>query len=106
MTTFAPLPGPRSAVVSVGRRECRAIIILALPLALTQLSHIAMTTTDVVMMGWLGLAALAAGTLANHYYWFFDMFAMGLVGAVAPVVAQHLGGRRFRMVRRTVRQGF
>jgi MATE family multidrug resistance protein len=88
------------------RRESGAIIALALPLALTQLSHIAMVTTDVVMMGWLGPRALAAGTLGNHYYWFFDMFAMGLVGAVAPILAQHLGARRFREVRRTVRQGF
>ena len=91
---------------SLWRRESRAIIVLALPLALTQLSHIAMVTTDVVMMGWLGPTALAAGTLANHYYWFFDMFAMGLVSAVAPILAQDLGGRRFRQVRRTIRQGF
>lgn len=93
-------------IIALWRRESAAIIVLALPLALTQLSHIAMTTTDVVMMGWLSPATLAAGTLANHYYWFFDMFAMGLVGAVAPLVAQHLGGRRFRQVRRAVRQGF
>jgi len=89
---------------SLWRRESRAIIVLAL--ALTQLSHIAMVTTDVVMMGWLGPTALAAGTLANHYYWFFDMFAMSLVSAVAPILAQDLGGRRFRQVRRTMRQGF
>lgn len=87
------------------RTESAAIIALAVPLALTQLSHIAVVTTDVVMMGWLGPTSLAAGTLANHYYWFFDMFAMGLVGAVAPIVAQHLGARRFREVWRAVRQG-
>ncbi len=88
------------------RVEAAAIIALAFPLALTQLSHIAMVTTDVVMMGWLGPKTLAAGTLANHYYWFFDMGSMGLVGSVAAILAQHLGARRYRGVRRTVRQGF
>jgi MATE family multidrug resistance protein len=88
------------------RRESAAIVTLALPLALTMLSHIAMVTTDVVMMGRLGPQSLAASTLANHLYWLFDMFAMGLVGAVVPILAQHLGARRFRQVRRAARQGF
>ena len=88
------------------RVEAAAIIALAFPLALTQLSHIAMVTTDVVMMGWLGPKTPAAGTLANHYYWFFEMGSMGLVGSVAAILAQHLGARRYRGVRRTVRQGF
>jgi len=36
------------------RGETAAIVDLAAPIALTMLSHIAMVTTDVVMMGWLG----------------------------------------------------
>jgi Na+-driven multidrug efflux pump len=61
------------------RGETAAIVGLAAPIALTMLSHIAMVTTDVVMMGWLGAQSLAAGALANHYYWLFDMGAMGLL---------------------------
>ncbi len=82
------------------RLEALAITGLAVPIALTMLSHIAMVTTDVVMMGWLGPEALAAGTLANHYYWLFDMGAMGLLGSLTAILAQHIGARRFRMVRR------
>ena len=66
----------------------------------------AIVTTDVVMMGWLGPEALAAGSLAGHFYGFFDYVALGLLGAIAPILAQHLGARQFRMVRPTVRQGF
>jgi MATE family multidrug resistance protein len=43
------------------RREAWAMLSLGLPLALTQLAQIAMTTTDVVMLGWLSPRALAAG---------------------------------------------
>ncbi len=106
MNTFLQSLRSRTGAFGQWRQETAAIITLALPLALTMLSHIAMVTTDVVMMGQLGPESLAAGTLANHLYWLFDMFAMGLVGAVVPILAQHLGARRFRQVRRAARQGF
>ncbi|MBT7756856.1 MAG: MATE family efflux transporter, partial [Rhodospirillaceae bacterium] len=98
-------PGGAGSLAS-WRRESTALAALAVPIALTMLSHIAMVTTDVVMMGWLGPRALAAGALANHYYWLLDMGAMGLLGSLAAILAQHIGARRFRMVRRAVRQGF
>ena len=82
------------------------MVTLAAPLALAHLAYMAIVTTDVVMMGWLGPESLAAGSLARHFYGFFALFAYGVLGAVAPILSQHLGARRFRMVRRTVRQGF
>ena len=88
------------------RGEADAMARLSFPLALTQLALVAIVTTDVIMMGWLGAEALAAGALAGHYLWIFDFFAFGLLGAVAPILSQHLGARRFRMVRPTIRQGF
>jgi MATE family multidrug resistance protein len=87
------------------RLEVDAILRLSVPLALTQLALVAIVTTDVVMMGWLGSDSLAAGTLAGHYFWIVEFFAFGLLGSVAPILSQHLGARRFRMVRPTVRQG-
>ncbi len=87
------------------RAESRALFQLALPLVLTQMAQMAMGTTDTVMMGWLGADALAAGSLANHFYGFFVLIGMGVMAAVAPMVAQALGARQFRHVRRSVRQG-
>ena len=49
-------------------------------------------TTDVIMIGWLGPESLAAGSLGGHYYFFFGYFAFGVLGAVSPILAQHLGG--------------
>ena len=82
------------------------MVTLAAPLALTHLAYMAIVTTDVVMMGWLGPESLAAGSLARQLYGLYAFLAFGVPGALAPILSQHLGARRFRMVRRTVRQGF
>ncbi len=106
MNIYSETTPVHTAGLAGWRRESAALIVLAVPLALTMLSHVAMVTTDVVMMGWLGPSALAAGTLANHYFWMFDMGAMGLLGSISAILAQHLGAGRTHLVRRTVRQGF
>jgi hypothetical protein len=74
---------------------------------LTNLAQSAPTTIDVVMLGWLGSAALAAGALGTNLYFAFLIFGIGLMSAVSPMVAREIGARRssVRDVRRTVRQG-
>lgn len=86
--------------------ELRSLFTLGWPLILAQLAQSALFTTDVVMMGWLGSKYLAAGALATAFFICLQLFGVGLVGAVAPLVAQALGARNFRAVRRIVRQGF
>lgn len=86
--------------------EFQALFTLGWPLIVAQLAQNALLTTDVIMMGWLGPRYLAAGALANAFFICFQLLGIGIVGAVAPMVAQALGARDFRSVRRTVRQGF
>ena len=93
---------PHSAQLSA---ETLALLRLGVPLALTHLSYIATISTDVMMMGWLGPEALATGSLAWYLYVFFDYFAIGILGAVSPILAQHLGARRTKDIRPTVRAG-
>lgn len=78
---------------------------LAGPLALTQLGQIAINTTDLVMLGWLGTHALAAGGLAMSIWILPALFGIGVGAAVAPLVAEALTAHRPRQVRRSVRQG-
>ena len=87
--------------------EIRATLRLAWPLVLTNVAQIALATTDVVMMGWLGPDALAAGALGTNLNFAFLIFAIGLVAATSPLIAIELGRKRHsvRDVRRTVRQG-
>ena len=60
---------PRSTRASVIARlrpwftEARALLSLGLPLIATQLAHMAMPTTDILMLGVLGQEALAAAAL-------------------------------------------
>ena len=88
--------------------EIFATLALAWPIVLTNVAQVGLATTDVVMMGWLGPDALAAGALAVNLNFAFLIFAIGLVTATAPLMAIELGRNRHsvRDVRRTMRQGF
>ena len=92
-------------LLSSGLAEARGLARLATPLALGHLAAIAINTTDIVMMGWLGPEQLAAGSLAGNLYALLYYLGLGVLTATAPLIAQAIGGRRFREVRRVVRQG-
>jgi MATE family multidrug resistance protein len=96
--------------LSPWRSEARETLALGIPLALSQLAQIAIQTTEVVMLGWLGPEALAAGGLAANVFFIQFLLGLGVATAVSPIVAQIVGrpGRRgkLRDVRRVVRQGF
>ena len=85
--------------------ELSETIKLAVPMALTQLSQIAMMTTDLAFIGRLGNEAVAAAALAGTVYFVSFTIGMGLVSAVAPLAAQAFGARDPRQVRRALRTG-
>lgn len=85
--------------------EFRATFVLAWPLVVAQLAQNALHTTDVILLGLLGSTYLAAGTLATTFLMPFLIGGVGVVGAVAPLVAQARGSRDIKAVRRIVRQG-
>ncbi len=102
----APTEPVQMAPVYGWGEELRATFRLAWPLVIAQLAQNALQATDVIMMGWLGSQALAAGTLASAFMMPFFLLGVGIVGAVAPLTAQARGARNIKAVRRIVRQGF
>ncbi|MFD6330332.1 MATE family efflux transporter [Streptomyces niveus] len=68
-------------------RDSRALGVLAVPLVLTQLAQVALTTTDTVMMGLLGTAELAAGGLAIVIFNQLRTMGVGLVTSVGNQTA-------------------
>ncbi|OEJ24502.1 MATE family efflux transporter [Streptomyces agglomeratus] len=68
-------------------RDSRALAALAVPLVLTQLAQVALTTTDTVMMGLLGTRELAAGGLAIVIFNQVRTMGVGLVTSVGNQVA-------------------
>ena len=97
------------SIVELGawRGEARALVRLSVPIVLTNVGQVAIQTTDVVMIGWLGADALAASVLGVNVMFVLLLFAIGVVAATAPMISQDLGRRRHavREPRRTVRQG-
>jgi len=102
------IPNTSTAERAAWRAELGATLALGWPLILTNVAQNALMTSDVILMGWLGSDALAAGALGTNLYFAFLIFGIGLVSATSPLIAEELGRRRHsvREVRRTVRQGF
>ncbi|MCB1461064.1 MAG: MATE family efflux transporter [Nitratireductor sp.] len=82
-----------------------ATLKLGLPLVGAQLAHLAINTTDTVMIGWLGTRELAASVLAFQGYFIFMMLGSGFAHAIMPMVAQASGTGHVRTARRAVRMG-
>ncbi len=78
---------------------------LGAPLVLAQLTQIAIFSTDVLMLGWLGPEALAASALAVNLFFMFNFTGMGIATACAPLIAAALGksSHAVRDVRRSFR---
>jgi MATE family multidrug resistance protein len=100
VTAAAPAPANRPI-----RAELIETIRLAMPIALTQLGQIAMMTTDLALIGRLGDAAIAAASLAHTIFFAVFVLGMGVMSAVAPLVAQAFGARDPRTLRRSFRVG-
>ncbi|MBC7582169.1 MAG: MATE family efflux transporter [Tardiphaga sp.] len=83
------------------------MLALGWPLVLTNIAQIALTTTDVIVLGRVSAEALAAGALGVNLYLAILIFAIGLITATSPMMAEAIGRRLHvvREIRRTFRQG-
>lgn len=85
--------------------EMGALARIALPLVLASIGQIAIMTTDMLMLGWLGPEALAATALALSAFHPVMLLGIGIGTAVTPLAAAALARRQVREMRRVVRQG-
>jgi multidrug resistance protein, MATE family len=97
----------RTSNRSAWLREFHALTALGGPLALTNLAQIAMSATDVMMMGKLGPETVAAGALGANLYFVALIIGIGGLNVVAPMIARERGsGNEFAgVVRKIVQQG-
>ena len=72
-------------------REAAAMLALSWPLIVANVAQSAMTTTDLMMLGWLSPKALAAGALGFNLFLPLLLFGVGLTSAVAPIAASLIG---------------
>lgn len=83
----------------------RATLMLGVPLIGAQLAQMAINTTDIVLIGWLGTTQLASVVIATQMFFLVFIFGSGFAAAVVPLVAQAIGSGDDRSVRRAVRMG-
>ncbi|OCP02751.1 MULTISPECIES: MATE family efflux transporter [unclassified Ensifer] len=73
--------------------EAYRIVELATPLALVQLAQVAISTTDMLMLGWVGGEALAAGALGLAVFNLLRTIGFGLIVGTSNLVAAEPGDR-------------
>ncbi|MGE6741696.1 MATE family efflux transporter [Allorhizobium pseudoryzae] len=83
----------------------RGTLVLGLPFVGAQLAQMAINTTDVIMVGWLGTTELASVVLATQMFFVVLIFGTGFSNAVIPLVAQAVGRGDTVQARRSVRMG-
>ncbi|MEM7610947.1 MAG: MATE family efflux transporter [Pseudomonadota bacterium] len=101
MTSAAtpPIERPRS-------REIGGMLKLASPLIVNNLAIAGMGVADTVMSGKIGARELAAVAVGSSVWMLFFLFALGVLMAISPISARHIGGGRGHLIGRYARQGF
>lgn len=87
------------------RQETRALLKLAGPLIVNNLSIALMHTADAVMAGQLGAESLAAVAVGGSVWFFGFSICLGLLMAISPIAARHYGSGNPEMIGRYTRQG-
>ncbi|NVK40746.1 MAG: MATE family efflux transporter [Oceanospirillaceae bacterium] len=86
--------------------ELSRTLAIALPLTLSSLLSMGIAITDVLMMSWLGSAALAAGAAVSDFYSIVFYLGGGIVGALSALLAESRGAGRDHDTAGWIAQGF
>ena len=85
--------------------DLRDMAKFAAPIVLVNVGMQAMGVVDTLMVGKLGGSAIAAVALGNLYFFNVSVFALGLLLALDPVIAQAVGAGDADDVARSVQRG-
>ena len=100
-TPSAKLPAPAGQAL---RTELQALWQLAWPLLIGQLATVGMAVADVAMAGHASAQDLAGVSLGASIWVIVVVTLMGVMMAVTPLVAHHVGAKEFAQVPHLVRQ--
>lgn len=87
------------------RDNLRALLVLAGPIAISQVAQTSLGFVDTVMVGRLGAVSLSAVSIGVAVHYTLLMLALGTVMAVGPLTSQAHGADETREVARYTRQG-
>ena len=86
-------------------QEARALLRLAGPLIVNNLSIAGMQFADAVMAGRLGAEALASVAVGGSVWYLGFTVCLGLLMAISPISARHYGAGEHELIGRYTRQG-
>jgi MATE family multidrug resistance protein len=87
------------------REEVPALLRLAGPLIVNNLSIAGMQAADTVMAGQIGAASLAAVAVGGSVWFFGFTIPLGMLMAISPIAARHFGAGNPELIGRYTRQG-
>ena len=87
------------------RQELRALLALAGPLIVNNLSIAGIHFADAVMAGRLGAETLAAVAVGGSIWFFGFSFCLGIMMAISPISARQFGAGNLELIGRYTRQG-
>ncbi|MFV2002633.1 MAG: MATE family efflux transporter [Paracoccaceae bacterium] len=85
------------------KQHAIAVLSLGLPLIGSHLAQFAVQMADTIMLGWYGVAELAAMVLGGMFFFVLFIVGSGFAWAVMPVVAAAAASGNHMQVRRTTR---
>lgn len=86
------------------RSEISSLMKVGTPVIIAQLLQMSMSFVDTVMAGRLSPQDLAAVAVGSSILLPFVVLCLGCMMAVTPIVAQNVGGRRFKQIGKNARQ--
>ena len=86
-------------------QHLRATLFLGLPLVGSHVAQFALHVVDTILLGWYGVAPLAAGVLGASCFFVIFVLGSGFAKAVMPMVASAHAKDDIRQVRRVTRMG-
>jgi len=85
--------------------QTKKLMRLGGPLIINNLSVAGMQFADAVMAGSLGAKELAAVAVGGSVWFVFFTLCLGILMAIAPIVARHFGAGKYNLIGRYTRQG-
>jgi multidrug resistance protein, MATE family len=101
---MTPITAPQNHDIPA-KSPMRNVLALGLPLAGSHLAQFMLAVTDTIMLGWYGVADLAAGVIGAALFFAVFTLGSGFANAVMPMVATAAASDHDAEVRRATRMG-
>jgi multidrug resistance protein, MATE family len=102
---LSPAPATQPVSAAQFRSELKALLLLAIPVVLSELGWMAMSIVDTIMVGRLSPAAIGAVGISSAIFYTPALFGIGLLLGLDTLVAQAFGRGDFDDCHQALAQG-